>query len=167
MGAASATVGTLVAQFFSRSAAGTPRPCAIWSCAARGGRDPVVSQPSSTPKRVRVTRSRRVSQRASWRPVAAELDEQTGVGDVYLEGLMRAQFRLSVLVLILLVVGLGGLPVLLIAFPTTRSLTVIGVPFPWLVLAIAFYPTMWLLARWYAAQSARVERQFRDVLSGR
>ncbi|HPF75299.1 MULTISPECIES: hypothetical protein [Phycicoccus] len=114
-----------------------------------------------------MTRSRRVSQRASWRPVAAELDEQTGVGDVYLEGLMRAQFRLSVLVLILLVVGLGGLPVLLIAFPTTRSLTVIGVPFPWLVLAIAFYPTMWLLARWYAAQSARVERQFRDVLSGR
>ena len=72
-----------------------------------------------------------------------------------------------VLLLILLVVGLGGLPVLLIAFPTTRSLTVIGVPFPWLVLAIAFYPTMWLLARWYAAQSARVERQFRDVLSGR
>ena len=126
-----------------------------------------MSQPSSTPKRVRVTRSRRVSQRASWRPVAAELDEQTGVGDVYLEGLMRAQFRLSVLVLILLVVGLGGLPLLLIAFPTTRSLTVIGVPFPWLVLAIAFYPTMWLLARWYAAQSARVERQFRDVLSGR
>ena len=55
---------------------------------------------------------------------------------------------------------------LLIAFPNTR-LTVIGVPFPWLVLAIAFYPTMWLLARWYAAQSARVERQFRDVLSGR
>ena len=126
-----------------------------------------MSQPSSTPKRVRVTRSRRVSQRASWRPVAVELDEQTGVGDVYLEGLMRAQFRLSVLVLILPRRRLGGLPVLLIAFPTTRSLTVIGVPFPWLVLAIAFYPHDVAPRPVVCRAVGSRERQFRDVLGGR
>lgn len=98
------------------------------------------------------------------RPVARELDEQTGLGDVYLDGLMRAQLRLSVAILALMVVGLAGLPVVLTLVPSTRTLAVWGLPFPWLVLGVLVYPAAWFLARWYARQAERVEQDFAEVV---
>jgi uncharacterized membrane-anchored protein len=98
------------------------------------------------------------------RPLARDLDEQTGLGDVYLDGLMRAQLRLSLIVVGLAVVGIGGFPLLLLAFPATRSLTVGGLPFPWLVLGILVYPVAWVLARWYVRAAERVESDFMDVV---
>ena len=98
------------------------------------------------------------------RPVARELDEQTGLGDVYLAGLMRAQLRLSVAVLALTVVGLASLPVVLTLVPATRTLTVLGLPFPWLVLGIGVYPAAWFLARWYTRQAERIEQDFAEVV---
>ena len=47
---------------------------------------------------------------------------------VYLDGLMRAQLRLSVAVLALTVVGLAALPVTLTLVPATRTITVVGLP---------------------------------------
>ncbi len=116
------------------------------------------------PTRVRVTSSRRGAGRVAARPLARDLDEQTGLGDVYLDGLMRAQLRLSLIVVGLAVLGVGGFPVLLLAFPATRSLTVGGLPFPWLVLGILVYPVAWLLARWYVRAAERVESDFTDVV---
>jgi hypothetical protein len=101
------------------------------------------------------------------RPVATEIDEQTGLGDVYLEGLMRAQLRLSVAVLALTAVGLAALPVVLTLVPATRTLAVLGIPFPWLVLGIAVYPAAWFLARWYARQAERLEQDFTEVVETR
>ena len=98
------------------------------------------------------------------RPVSRDLDEQTGLGDVYLDGLMRAQLRLSVAVLALTVVGLAALPVVLTLVPATRSLTVLGLPFPWLVLGITVYPAAWFLARWYTRQAERIEQDFAEVV---
>ena len=98
------------------------------------------------------------------RPVARDLDEQTGLGDVYLDGLMRAQLRLSVAVLALTVVGLAALPVVLTLVPATRTLTVGGLPFPWLVLGIAVYPAAWFLARYYTRQAERIEQDFAEVV---
>ena len=43
------------------------------------------------PQRVRVTSSRRGAAPMHARPVTRDLDEQTGLGDVYIGGLMRAQ----------------------------------------------------------------------------
>ncbi|HET9020772.1 MAG TPA: hypothetical protein VFN34_02725 [Ornithinibacter sp.] len=116
------------------------------------------------PQRVRVTSSRRGAAPMRARPVAREIDEQTGLGDVYLEGLMSAQLRLSVAVLALTVVGLAALPVVLALVPATRTLTVLGIPFPWLVLGIAVYPAAWFLARWYARQAERLEQDFTEVV---
>ena len=98
------------------------------------------------------------------RPVSRDLDEQTGLGDVYLEGLMRAQLRLSVAVLALTVTGLAAVPVVLTLVPATRTLTVAGLPFPWLVLGVAVYPAAWFLARWYTRQAERIEQDFADVV---
>jgi hypothetical protein len=124
-----------------------------------------VSTPAAgPPQRVRVTSSRRGAAPMRSRPVSRDLDEQTGLGDVYLEGLMRAQLRLSVAVLALTAVGLAALPVVLSLVPATRTLTVGGVPFPWLSLGVAVYPAAWFLARWYTRQAERIEQDFAEVV---
>ena len=98
------------------------------------------------------------------RPVSRDLDEQTELGDVYLDGLMRAQLRLSVAVIALTVVGLAALPITLTLVPATRTITVVGLPFPWFVLGIAVYPAAWFLARWYTRQAERIEQDFAEVV---
>jgi hypothetical protein len=98
------------------------------------------------------------------RPVAKDLDEQTRLGAVYLDGLMRAQLRLSVAVLALTTVGLTALPVVLTLVPATRELSVLGIRFPWLVLGVAVYPAAWFLARWYTRQAERIEQDFTEVV---
>lgn len=117
------------------------------------------------PARVRITSSRRSAVAPGSRPLATDLDEQTELGDVYLEGLMRAQLRLSLSVLGVLVLAVAGFSVLLIAVPAARTTVLFGLPFPWLVLAVAVYPATWLAARTYVRQAERIEAEFADVVS--
>lgn len=123
-----------------------------------------VTDPGPPPQRVRVTSSRRGAIRARSRPIARDLDEQTGLGDVYLGGLMRAQLRLSLLVIGVGVLAVGGFPLLLLAVPSTRSVALFGLPFPWIVLGLLFYPAVWFLARWYTRQCERIEAEFADIV---
>jgi len=123
-----------------------------------------VSSPAEPPQRVRVTSSRRGASRPRSRPVARDLDEQTELGDVYLEGLMRAQLRLSVAIVALTVTGLVGLPIVFSVVPATQGLSVAGIPFPWLALGVAVYPAAWVLAWWYTRQAERIEADFADVV---
>ncbi|XVX20870.1 hypothetical protein ACQP1U_03055 [Actinomycetota bacterium] len=117
------------------------------------------------PQRVRVTSSRRGALRDHSRPMSRELREQTGLGEVYLSGLMRAQLRLSLTVLGIVAVGLGAFPVLFLLVPPTRGLHVGPVPFPWLALGAAVYPVAWLVAHYYVRQSERIDDDFADVVS--
>lgn len=122
---------------------------------------------SGLPARVRVTSSRRTAVtavHAQSRLIARDLDEQTELGDVYLEGLMRAQLRLALTVLALMVAALGGFPLLLTLVPSTRTMTLAGVPLPWLVLGVLVYPATWLLARGYVRQAERIEADFADIV---
>jgi uncharacterized membrane protein (DUF485 family) len=116
------------------------------------------------PARVRVSSSRRGAVPARSRPVASDLDEQTELGDVYLDGLMREQLRLSLAVLALTVLALATMPVLLALVPATRGVSVFGVGLPWVVLGAGVYPTAWVLARWYTRQAERIERDFAEVV---
>lgn len=116
------------------------------------------------PTRIRVTSSRRGAGRPTSQSIARDLDEQTGLGDVYLAGLMRAQLRLSLAVLGLTIGGLAALPVVLTLVPATRTLTVLWVPFPWLALGVLVYPCAWFLARWYTRQAERIEADFAEVV---
>ncbi|KRE42437.1 hypothetical protein [Knoellia sp. Soil729] len=125
---------------------------------------------SGVPARVRVTSSRRTAVtavHAQSRLLARDLDEQTELGDVYLEGLMRAQLRLALMVLALMVAALGGFPLLLTLVPSTRTMTLAGVPLPWLVLGVLVYPATWLLARGYVRQAERIEADFADIVEPR
>lgn len=115
------------------------------------------------PDRVRITSSRRTATRQAPRSMSRELREETGVGEVYLRGLMAAQLRLSLTVLLAGGILLGGLPLLFALLPATRTVSVAGIPLPWLVLGVAVYPAALLASRFYVRQSERIERQFREV----
>jgi hypothetical protein len=116
-------------------------------------------------RRVRVTSSRRGAARPpGGAALSRDLAEQTGLGEIYLQGLLRAQLRLSLTVLGVGVLALGGLPVLFLAVPATRELGVLGIPFPWLVLGGLVYPVAALAARWYARAAERLERDFAEIV---
>ena len=96
--------------------------------------------------------------------MSRDLDEQTELGDVYIHGLMREQLRLSLAVLAVTLLALSTLPVLLALVPATRTVSVLGVGLPWVVLGVGVYPTAWGLARWYTRQAERIESDFTEVV---
>lgn len=126
------------------------------------------AEPQDRPARVRVTSSRRdAAARRDFRPLTREIDEQTDLGEVYMAGLMSAQLRLALRVLAFGAVGLGGLPLLFLLVPDTRTLEIGSLPFPWLVLGVLVYPVALLVARYYVRQSERIEREFSQVVARR
>lgn len=129
-----------------------------------------MNDPTSTgpPRRVRVTSPRREARRrGAHRPPAQELEEQTGLGEVYLSALLRAQLRLSVAILLGVAVVVLGLPAAFILLPATRDVHVGPVPLPWLAIGVLIYPLVFLAARIYVRQSERIEREFSDLMGQR
>lgn len=129
---------------------------------------PVDDADGSAPLRVRVTSTRRdATLRGDVRPLTREIDEQSNLGEVYMSGLMSAQLRLAGLVLAFGAVGLGGLPLLFLLVPATRTLEIGRVPLPWLVLAVVVYPVALVVARFYVRQSERIEAEFSAAVGRR
>jgi hypothetical protein len=119
-------------------------------------------------KRVRITSPRRGAvRRGPTRPVTTEIDEQTGVGKVYMAALLRAQLRLSVSVLVAIAAGLGILPILFLAVPATHELHVWVIPLPWLILGLLVYPVVALTARYYVRHAEAIERDFTKLVDRR
>ncbi|HEX8498356.1 MAG TPA: hypothetical protein VF661_14265 [Actinomycetales bacterium] len=120
------------------------------------------------PKRVRVVSPRMTAtRRTAARPAVSEIDEQTGLGEVYMRSLIRTQLRLALGVLVPAGVLLGGLPLLLAFVPAVGRAGVLGMPLPWFVLAVLVYPLLWLGARHYVRHAERNEAEFADVLRRR
>ena len=123
-------------------------------------------RPSETPRRVRVTSPRRdARRRGARRPATLELQEQTGLGEVYLSALLRAQLRLSVAILLGAGVVVLGLPALFALLPSTRALQVGPIPLPWLAIGVLIYPVVFAAARIYVHQAERIEREFSDLMA--
>ena len=80
---------------------------------------------------------------------------------------MSAQLRLAAMVLAFGAVGLGGLPLLFLLVPATRSLEIGRIPLPWLILAVVVYPVALVVARYYVRQSERIEAEFSAVIARR
>jgi hypothetical protein len=64
-------------------------------------------------------------------------------------------------------IGLGGLPLLFLLVPATRTLEVGRVPLPWLILAVVVYPVAIVVSRYYVRQSERIEAEFSRVVGRR
>ena len=120
--------------------------------------------PEDAPQRVRITGSRRAARAPVRRPLEAELDEQTELGEIYLRGLMRAQLRLSATIIAFGVVGLGGLPLLFALRPAARGLRLFGLPAAWMLIGVVVYPATVLVAASYARRATRLEGTFTDIV---
>jgi putative solute:sodium symporter small subunit len=117
--------------------------------------------------RVRITSPRTVGARTrSQRSNAAEIDAQTRLGEVYVQGLIRAQLRLALYVVLWLAATLGVLPVLFLLLPLDR-VHLLGVPLPWVVLGAGVYPWLVALAWWYVRRAERNEAAFEDLVERR
>ena len=135
---------------------------------SRGPGEHIGDGTATPPARVRVTSTRRDAPlRGDVRPLTREIDEQSNLGEVYMAGLMTAQLRLAGLVLAFGAVGLGGLPLLFLLVPATRTLEIGRVPLPWLVLAVVVYPVALVVARFYVRQSERIEAEFSAAVARR
>lgn len=123
---------------------------------------------SRAPQRVRVTAPRMAA-----RPVTGslsarrEIDEQTGVGEVYMRSLMRAQLRLGLTVLMTVTIGLGSLPLLFTVEPRLADLRLLTVPLPWLIVGVTIYPLLVLAAWWHVRAAERAERDFAEIVERR
>jgi len=94
----------------------------------------------SPPPRVRVSSPRTGTSHRRRRSVSFEIDAQTELGEVYVRSLVRSQLRLAVEVVVVLALTVGMLPVLFEAVPGSRSMRLIGLPLPWVLLGFVVYP---------------------------
>lgn len=121
----------------------------------------------STPRRVRVTRTRRTPGGEHPPTVREEIAGESRLGAAYVSSLMRAQLRLSLGVLALGVMTLGALPLVFALVPTARSLSVLGLPVSWVLLGVVVYPLVVLVGHWYTRSSERLEAEFDELVSRR
>lgn len=116
------------------------------------------------PRRVRVTSPRQsAARRDPSRARTADLDEQTGLGEVYVDSLMRAQRRLSLALLLGLAIVALGLPALLLGVPSVHEITIGGIPLPWLLLGVLIYPFAIIVVLSYVRAAERLEREFAEL----
>jgi hypothetical protein len=126
-----------------------------------------MTEPDVDPKtgRVRITSPLTTASPHVRRTVQQEIDESTGIGEVYVRSLVRSQLRAALTVITTLMLTLGALPVVFWLLDDLSRLSVLGVPLPWVVLAVAVYPGLFLLGWLYVRQADKSEREFVALLS--
>jgi hypothetical protein len=119
-------------------------------------------------QRVRVTSPRMgASPRPAERSATWEIDEQTDVGEVYMTALLRSQLLPGLALLAVVLLGLGGLPVLFILLPEVADYPVGPVNVAWLILGVGIFPALFAAAWWHVRTVERVERDFTEILRRR
>lgn len=124
-------------------------------------------EPSRPPAagRVRVVAPRALARRVPpGSSVSQEVAEQTAVGEIMVRSLIRSQLRLA------LVVTAGFTAALLLSWalvlwlPTVTDWRILGVPAPWLILAVGVYPVIGTCAWLYIRTATKNEEQYRDLV---
>ena len=94
----------------------------------------------------------------------ADLREQTPVGEALIKGLVRAQLALALRLALVVVTGLGALPLLFAVAPAVGEVKVLGVNLPWILLGVLSFPFLagvgWAYVRW----AERNEQEFIAVI---
>lgn len=113
------------------------------------------------PRRVAVTRQtvRSAHTGAPFR-AATEIDDETGIGDLYMRSLMGAQLRLGLVVCLTVCGALAVLPIAFELFPALGTASLFGLRLPWLLLGVVVFPTL-VAGGWvYVRRAERNERRF-------
>jgi len=128
----------------------------------KGGRERAQAQPEQTlPQRVRIVLAEVARRRRATRQ---ELTEQTKVGDALIRGLIRAQLALALRLAIVVLIGLGSLPLLFVLAPGVASARIGGIPLPWLLLGVVAYPFLFGIGWVHTRMSERNEREFANLV---
>lgn len=114
-------------------------------------------------KRERVVLAKRRSSRRVVRTLA-ELEDQTGVGEMLVRQLVGMQLGLALRLMLLTVVVLGGIPLAFLLVPSLSTVSVLGVRLPWLVLGLAIYPFFVAVAWSYNRSVDRNEQDFAEMV---
>ena len=122
------------------------------------------SDPAARRVAVRNPRGRATPSTTPGERALAELKEQTEVGEVLLRSLTRAQLMLAVRIFAVFGFFLLGLPALFATHPDLVDFRILGLPLPWVVLGLAVYPLLVLLALLYVRQAERNERDFVEFI---
>jgi len=115
-------------------------------------------QPVRPPARVRVTGPPRRRHKPATR--TGDIDEQTALGEVYLDSLLREQLTLAGRILAVLAVTVGSLPLVFRIFPGLADVDVLWLPLPWLVLGVLVYPWLLFLGFRFVRRAERNEHDF-------
>src|SRR3954449_4414773 len=89
-----------------------------------------------TARRTRVVLGDVAVRRQPADPARADLAEQTPVGEALVKGLVRAQLALALRLSLVVVTGLGALPLLFAVAPRVGDITVFPINLPWLLLGV-------------------------------
>ncbi|MEU4242982.1 hypothetical protein [Actinoplanes sp. NPDC026619] len=104
------------------------------------------------PRRTRVVLGEVAARRRPTDRTHADLAEQTPVGEALVKGLVRAQLALALRLALVVVTGLGALPLLFAAAPGLGTVKVLGINLPWLLLGALSFPFLvgvgWAYVRW-------------------
>ena len=114
-------------------------------------------------KRERIVLAKRRSNRRVVRTLA-ELEDQTGVGEVLVKQLVGAQVKLSLRLMGLTVLVLGAIPVVFLFMPSLGTTTILGLRLPWLLLGLAIYPFFVAVAWSYNRGAERNEQDFAEMV---
>ncbi|EFQ82048.1 hypothetical protein HMPREF0063_12756 [Aeromicrobium marinum DSM 15272] len=123
------------------------------------GPDPAPTDPPA-PGRVRITSPLTSAPAHVRRSVRQEIDETSGVGEVYVRSLVRTQLRAALTVVSTVLLTVGVLPLAFALSDDLSEARLFGVPLPWLVLGVGVYPGLILLGVLYVRFATRAERDF-------
>ncbi len=93
-----------------------------------------------------------------------ELQEQTPVGEIFLEALMRRQYSLSLRVAATLALMLGAQPLVAWWWPAYGRTDLFGIPLPWLVLGVCSYPVLVAIGLYYVQHAESIDDEFSELL---
>ena len=120
--------------------------------------------PRPAPPRTRVVLGEAAARRLPADRARADLVEQTSVGEALVKGLVRAQLALALRLALVVVTGLGALPLLFAVAPRVGEVKVLGVNLPWVLLGVLAFPFLvgvgWAYVRW----AERNEQDFIAVI---
>jgi hypothetical protein len=116
------------------------------------------------PARTRVVLGEVAARRPAADPARADLAEQTPVGEALVKGLVRAQLALAVRLSLVVVAGLGSLPLLFAVAPAVAEVKVFGINLPWLLLGVLSFPFLTCVGWAYVRWAERNESDFTAVI---
>jgi len=116
--------------------------------------------PPPAPGRVRIV----LAEVARRRRTSTEFADQSPVGDALLRGLIRTQLAHALRFTVVVLVGLGGLPLLFTLVPAAATARPLGINLPWLLLGVAAFPFLYGVGALYVRIVERTEQEFIDLV---